>query len=189
LAEFLADLTDITTGGNLTLWVGNHIGKAVAPSNPLEVAVGGRLNVGTFNDAPNHLGEAYVWAFLAGTSGDGAVHYVGDYVYGDNNKVPGAIIWNTAAWGGPEWVLNRLDSIEGGFTREMLAMAELYQGSAWNYQFLYFPLVWGMLDRVPAVFNLEYILDGGGSIEGLPAGVGPGRINLNEMDDTFSMNF
>ena len=72
--------------------------------------------------------------------------------------------------------------------REMAAMTELYQGSLWNYQFLYFPEIWTMLDRVPAVFNIEYILHGGGTIEGLPEGVGPSVIDMNDLDDTFSYN-
>jgi hypothetical protein len=92
------------------------------------------------------------------------------------------------AWGGPEFMMNRIDAIEAGFGREMMAMVDPYQGSVWNYQFLYFPHVWAMLDRVPAVFNIEYILDGHGTIEGLPEGVGPNQINMTDLDDTFSFN-
>ena len=73
--------------------------------------------------------------------------------------------------------------------REFAAMAELYQDRVWNFQFLYFPHVWAQFDEMPGIFNIEYILHGGGTIEGLPEGVGPSEINMNDLDDTFSYSY
>jgi len=178
------DETDIFTCGDLTLWVGNRIGEADA-ADPLDVEVGGHLNVGAVNNSPYFEHHRRVWAFLRGTSGDLGVHYLG----GPSDEPPGAIIWNTAAWGGPETVMRRIDAAEGGWSREAMAFVDQVQGDVWGWQFLYFPHVWAMLDAVPAVFNIEYILHGGGTIEGLPEGVGPSEININDIDDTFTFNF
>jgi hypothetical protein len=178
------DATDIFTCGDLTLWVGNQIGEAGA-ADPLDVEVGGQLNVGAVNNSPYFEHPRRIWAFLRGTSGDLGIHYLG----GPSDEPPGAIIWNTAAWGGPETVMRRIDAAEGGWSREAMALVEQYQVDVWGWQFLYFPHVWAMLDAVPAVFNIEYILHGGGTVEGLPEGVGPTVLEVNDIDDTFSYNF
>ena len=131
-----------------------------------------------------HSGRSHIWAFLRGTSGDGSINYLG----GPNDEPPGAIIWNTAAWGGPQSVMLKVDQAEGGWSREVTSVIDRYRTDVWNYNFLYFPHVWAMLDKVPGIFTIEYILDGRGTIEGLPEGVGPDRIDMNSLDNTFSYN-
>ena len=179
---------NIRAGGNITLWVGNHIGR-IDPSeggpDPLDVVAGGTLSVGAFNNSPN-FPDRYddsFWAFIRGSSGDDSIHYLG----GPGGTPPGIIEWNGMAWGGPETALLELGQGEM-FISEMRAQEARYEKNVWNFGFLYFPHIWGLMDEVPGSMSIEWILDGKGTIQGLPAGVGPTEINMNDLDNTFSYN-
>jgi len=177
--------TNIWATGDLTLAAGNMIGEASA-GDPLEVEIGGQINLVAVDGAPNFTGKRHVWAFLNGTSGDGTVNFVGS---GDDGTPPGLIVWNAQVFGGPENPLLRIERARAGFTREMTDLIPGYQNGVWDFGFLYFPHVWALLDKMPAIMNIEYILHGEGIIEGLPEGIGPDSVDMNEFDDTFSYNF
>jgi hypothetical protein len=180
-----SDATNIWTTGDLTLAAGNMIGEA-SDGDPLEVEVGGALNLIAVDGAPYFSGKRHVWAFLNGTSGDGSINFVGS---GDAGTPPGLIVWNTQVFGGPENPLLRIERARTGFTREMASLIQEYQNRVWDWGFVYFPHVWAMLDKIPPIMNIEYILDGNGVIEGLPEGVGPDSVDMTDLDDTFSYNF
>ena len=62
----------------------------------------------------------------------------------------------------------------------------IVRDGVWPLGFLYFPHVWTMFFDAPAIMGIEHIIQGQGTIKGLPAGVGPDSVNLDDFDGPFS---
>ena len=184
----IAKTTSLIAAGDITLLVGNMIGDP-AGHNPFDVSAGGSVNVGAIDGSPYFTGgEDNIWVFMMGESGDGTINYVGD-----TSTPPGLIWWNGMIWGGGEDPLIDIDRAEGGFSREFRDLLDRHISRQWFFNFLYFPHVRaylvaepGNLDAEPGNLSIEHILDGEGVIEGLPEGVTPTEINLNDLDDSYT---
>ena len=182
------DVTNITAGGDLVMWVGNAIGEANAPADPLEVDVTGTLSVGAYDGAQYFPGRTldYIWAFINGTSGDGSIYYLGT-----DDTPPGIIEWNMMSWGGPEEPLQRIERQEGTILRTLYEMLDEYDRHVWNFSLIYFPHVWAMLLELPDSMSIEFILEGEGKIEfydedGNLMEFGPDSADIGGLGDSLS---
>jgi len=90
------------------------------------------------------------------------------------------IVWNGDAWGGPEKAMLQVYRA-ASFDREVnLFMVNQLP------EFLYFPHTYMSLPTWPEILPIEHIIHGAGTVEGLPEGVEPSYIDLNELDHSIA---
>ncbi len=173
--------TNIVAAKDITLLAGGRIGEPLA-GDPLEVFAARNVNVGVINDAKcfGGFGQSSVWAFINGHSGSGDINYIGP-----GSTAPGLIIWNGTVVGGPSYPMQRF------WREEMMHVYQmpLHLSNYLHDDLMYFPHSYMMLPTFPDHLPIELILHGGGSIDGLPEGVTPSEIDINELDDTLSWNW
>ena len=173
---------NITTGGDINITVGGQVGS-VEGNNPLTVDADGELHVDKLPGSDNNgNGKDIVWVYANGNTSDGAIHYDGK-----PNTEPGIIYWNGRVWGGNNTPVNQVSRAEGEFAKQIRNMIDAYNGKYWTVsQLIYFPHVYMMMDLKPQDMSIEHILNGRGTIDNLPDGVGPDTIDINAWDDSFS---
>jgi hypothetical protein len=175
------DQVNIISGSDINLKVGGVIGN-VPGNRPVTVDAGGKLHVDSDGSDNNGRGPGFIWVYMNGTTGDGAIHYDGK-----PNSEPGIIYWNGRVWGGNSEPVNQVSRAEGEFFSNLRNILDGYNGKWWaTNTFQYFPHVRMMMDLKPQDMSIEHILNGRGTIENLPEGVGPEVIDINSLDDTFS---
>ncbi len=175
------DQINIISGGDINLKVGGVIGN-VPGNRPVTVDAGGQLHVDSDGSDNNGRGKGFIWVYMNGTTVDGKIHYDGK-----PNYEPGIIYWNGRVWGGNSHPVNRVSRSEGEFNSNLRNILDGYTGKWWaTNTFQYFPHVRMMMDLKPQDMSIEHILNGRGTIENLPEGVGPDVIDINSLDDTFS---
>ncbi|MBP5673726.1 MAG: filamentous hemagglutinin N-terminal domain-containing protein [Victivallales bacterium] len=171
---------NITAGEDVIITTGGKIGD-VESNSPVTIDADGEFHV---NKLPGTEGEGKdkVWVYADGRTGDGKIYYDGK-----PNTEPGIIYWNGRVWGGNNTPVNQVSRAEGEFNSQIRAMIAAYNG---NYladgKLIYFPHVYMMLDLKPQDMSIEHIMQGCGTIDGLPEGVGPDTIDIYSLDDTFS---
>ena len=171
---------NITAGEDVIITTGGKIGD-VESNSPVTIDADGEFHV---NKLPGTEGEGKdkVWVYADGRTGDGKIYYDGK-----PNTEPGIIYWNGRVWGGNNTPVNQVSRAEGEFNNQIRAMIAAYNG---NYladgKLIYFPHVYMMLDLKPQDMSIEHIMQGCGTIDGLPEGVGPDTIDIYSLDDTFS---
>ena len=173
---------NITAGDDIIITTGGKVGD-VESNSPLTVDADGELHVNKMSGNDNGGdGKDKVWVYADGRTGDGKIHYDGK-----PNTEPGIIYWNGRVWGGNNTPVNQVSRAEGEFNSQIRQMIDAYNGKYWTAsQLIYFPHVYMMMDLKPQDMSIEHILNGRGTIENLPDGVGPDTIDINAWDDSFS---
>jgi hypothetical protein len=175
-----SDNLNIRALGDITLRTGGFIGEVGGiGGDPLEVAAAGAVNVGALSNSAYFygVGSDAVWAFLNGDSGSGEITFLGP-----GQTAPGMIVWNGVYTGGPAGPMHNV------WRHSLLQAYEmpLHTSGLLDEALFYFPHSYMSLPDYPAYLPIELILNGGAPIEGLPEGLEPAEINVNEIDDTMS---